>query len=105
MMKALIHVGNTNCIIRCTVTIAMALVSFISSGVQTAHADPFLDEVVGFTGGVFYLEHKVPALVIGVVRNGDISVQGYGERAGKGSKEPDADTIMRLGSITKTKEL
>ncbi len=68
---------------------------------QAAHADPLLDEIVEFTGAVFYLEHKVPALVIGVVRNGEISVRGFGERAGEGSKAPDGDTLMRVGSITK----
>jgi D-alanyl-D-alanine-carboxypeptidase/D-alanyl-D-alanine-endopeptidase len=75
--------------------------SFTWSGMQAAQADPFLDEVVEFTGEVFYIEHKVPALVIGAVRNGEISVRGFGERAGEGSKAPDGDTVMRLGSITK----
>lgn len=70
-------------------------------GVPTAQADPLLDEIVEFTGAVLYLEHKVPALVIGVVRNDEISVHGFGERAGKSSKAPDGDTLLRVGSITK----
>lgn len=68
---------------------------------QPAQADAFLDEIVDFTGQVFFIEHKVPALVIGVVSNGNVSVHGYGERAGEGSEAPDGDTPMRLGSITK----
>jgi D-alanyl-D-alanine-carboxypeptidase/D-alanyl-D-alanine-endopeptidase len=50
---------------------------------------------------VFFLEHKVPGLIIGAVSNGDISVHGYGERAGEGTDAPDGNTVMRLGSITK----
>ena len=83
-----------------TITIVM-LAAFTRVGIETAQADPFLDEMVEFSGGVFYLEQKVPAVVIGVVRNGEISIRGFGERAGKGSKEPDGDTVMRIGSITK----
>lgn len=84
--------------------VAIAIVMFAGFtwiGMQTAQADPFLDEIVEFTGGVFYIEHKVPALVIGVVHNGQMSVRGFGERAGKDSTAPDADTVMRIGSITK----
>jgi D-alanyl-D-alanine-carboxypeptidase/D-alanyl-D-alanine-endopeptidase len=81
-------------------TIVM-LATFTWGGIENAQAGPFLDEMVEFTGGVFYLEQKVPAVVIGVVRNGEVSIRGFGERAGKGSKEPDGDTVMRIGSITK----
>ncbi len=68
---------------------------------QAADADSLLDEIVEFTGAVFYLEHKVPGLVIGVVRNGEISVHGFGERPGEGGNAPDGDTLLRIGSITK----
>ena len=67
----------------------------------TARADPFLDEMVGFEGEMFLAQHKVPALVIAVVRDGEVSVKGFGERAGPGSPPPDGDTLMRIGSITK----
>lgn len=67
---------------------------------QTAAADPLLEEVVEFTGTVLYLQHKVPGLVIGAVRNGDMAIHGVGERA-DGGEAPDADTLMRIGSITK----
>jgi hypothetical protein len=49
-------------------------------------------------GRVFFIEHKVPGLIIGAVANGDISVHGYGERPSEGSGAPDGDTVMRLGS-------
>lgn len=74
---------------------------FTWSGIQAAHADQFLDEIVEFTGGVFFIEHRVPAAIIAVVHNGEISIRGFGERAGKDSKEPDGETVIRIGSITK----
>lgn len=73
---------------------------FIAS-VTAARADALLDEIVGFTGQVFILDTKVPAVVIGAVRDGEMSVAGFGERAGPGSPAPDGNTVMRLGSITK----
>ena len=50
---------------------------------------------------MFILDTKVPAVVIGAIRDGQTSVRGFGERAGQGSPAPDGDTILRLGSITK----
>jgi D-alanyl-D-alanine-carboxypeptidase/D-alanyl-D-alanine-endopeptidase len=60
-----------------------------------------LDEAVGFAGQVLFLAVKTPALVIGVVRNGQISIQGFGRRADGGDAPPDGDTLFRIGSITK----
>jgi D-alanyl-D-alanine-carboxypeptidase/D-alanyl-D-alanine-endopeptidase len=70
-------------------------------GMPIARADALLDEMVGFTGQIFFIDTKVPAVVIGAVRDGDTAVAGFGERAGPGSPAPDGDTIMRIGSITK----
>ena len=78
--------------------VALVLASFGLTG--TTLADPLLDETVAFTGQILFLEHKVPALVIGAVRNGEVSIQGFGERS-KGGAAPDGDTLMRIGSITK----
>jgi len=60
-----------------------------------------LDEAVGFAGQVLFLAAKVPALVIGVVRNGQTSIQGFGRRAEGSDAEPTADTLFRIGSVTK----
>ena len=68
---------------------------------RTARADALLDEVVGVNGQVFFLEQKVPAFAFGIVRNGEISIAGFRERAGKAGKAPDGDAVMRIGSITK----
>ena len=101
MMKTLTCLGSACRIIRCVAITVVMLATFTWGGIEAAQADPFLDEMVEFTGGVFYLEQKVPAVVIGVVRNGEMSIRGFGERAGKGSKAPDGETVIRIGSITK----
>jgi D-alanyl-D-alanine-carboxypeptidase/D-alanyl-D-alanine-endopeptidase len=101
MLKKSVLSSNECCMLRYAVIAVTMFAGFVWSGKPAAQANPLLDEVVGFTGQVFYIEHKVPALVIGVVRNGEESVFGFGERAGEGSKVPDGNTLMRLGSITK----
>jgi serine-type D-Ala-D-Ala carboxypeptidase/endopeptidase len=60
-----------------------------------------LDEAVGFAGQVLFLSAKVPALVIGVVRNGQTSIHGFGRREDGANVEPDGDTLFRIGSVTK----
>jgi D-alanyl-D-alanine-carboxypeptidase/D-alanyl-D-alanine-endopeptidase len=60
-----------------------------------------LDESVGFAGQVLFLALKVPALVLGVVRNGQTSIQGFGRRADSANEAPGADTLFRIGSVTK----
>ena len=60
-----------------------------------------LDEAVGFAGQILFLSAKVPALVIGVVRNGQTSIQGFGRRGDGSADEPAAETVFRIGSITK----
>ena len=67
---------------------------------RTVLADELLDEAVSFTGQILFVEYKVPALVIGAVRNGETSVHGFGERS-DGAPAPDGDTLLRIGSITK----
>ncbi len=60
-----------------------------------------LDEAVGFAGQILFLATKVPALVIGVVRNGQNSIHGFGRRAEGSEAEPDGGTLFRIGSVTK----
>jgi serine-type D-Ala-D-Ala carboxypeptidase/endopeptidase len=60
-----------------------------------------LDDSVGFTGQILFLTVKTPALVLGVVRNGETSIQGFGRRADDSSEAPAADTLFRIGSVTK----
>ncbi len=81
------------------VMVALAVAS--AGGVTTAYADALFEETVGFTGQVLFLEHKVPALVIGAVRNGKVYVEGFGRRADTDKRAPDGNTLMRIGSISK----
>ncbi|MGV1014691.1 MAG: serine hydrolase, partial [Methyloceanibacter sp.] len=68
---------------------------------SVARADALLDETVEFTGAFIYLGAKPPGFVIGAVRDGETVVRGFGEIAKGSGKEPDGDTLMRVGSITK----
>ena len=82
-------------------TLALVMAASASVGAPGALlADPLLEEVVEFTGTVLFLEHKVPGLVIGAVRNGETAVYGIGEIS-DGGEAPDGDTVLRIGSITK----
>lgn len=66
-----------------------------------AAADPHLDEMVAFTGQIFFLQTEAPGMVIAAIRDGETAVFGFGETAKGSGKEPDTDTLMRVGSITK----
>jgi D-alanyl-D-alanine-carboxypeptidase/D-alanyl-D-alanine-endopeptidase len=68
---------------------------------QTRANDKLLEEVLQFTGTVFFLETKVPALVIGAVRNGESAVVGYGRARAGSDQAPNGKTLLRIGSITK----
>jgi D-alanyl-D-alanine-carboxypeptidase/D-alanyl-D-alanine-endopeptidase len=60
-----------------------------------------LDESVGFAGQILFLAIKTPALVLGVFRDGQTSIQGFGRRADNANEAPGADTLFRIGSVTK----
>jgi serine-type D-Ala-D-Ala carboxypeptidase/endopeptidase len=79
------------------VSTAIALVA--TTGAQAA--DKLLREVVEFNGTMMFLESRVPAMVIGAVRNGETAVVGFGEMSDGSGKAPDGQTMMRIGSITK----
>lgn len=68
---------------------------------KTYAADRLFEDAVDFTGTILFLEIKPPALLIGVIRNGEMVVRGYGEIAKGSGKAPDGDSILRVGSITK----
>lgn len=81
--------------------LALLVVTGLGVGQGPARADKLLDEATDFTGTFIYLESKVPGMVIGVIHNGETSVRGFGKIADGSDKEPDGDTLMRIGSITK----
>ena len=47
----------------------IAIAGFAGSATDVVRADALLDEMVEFTGQILYIESKVPAVVIGAVRN------------------------------------
>jgi D-alanyl-D-alanine-carboxypeptidase/D-alanyl-D-alanine-endopeptidase len=78
--------------------IAMGITFFAT--VSRADAK-LLEEIVEFTGTVLFLQNHVPALVIGVVRDGETAVFGFGETSDGSGKPPDRHTLLRVGSLTK----
>ncbi|MEZ5904800.1 MAG: D-alanyl-D-alanine-carboxypeptidase/endopeptidase AmpH [Geminicoccaceae bacterium] len=65
-------------------------------------ADPLLEEALAFSGQIFHIESGVPGLVIAGVRGDDSAVFGFGEIARGSGIEPDGDTRIGVGSITKS---
>jgi D-alanyl-D-alanine-carboxypeptidase/D-alanyl-D-alanine-endopeptidase len=68
---------------------------------RVAAEDKLLAEAVDFTGAITFLSAKVPGFLIIAVRDGDTAFAGFGEIAGKGTAKPDADTLFRIGSVSK----
>ncbi len=60
-----------------------------------------LEETVEFTGAVLFLSSGVPGLVLGVVQDGETAIAGFGTTRDEDGVQPDGDTLMRIGSITK----
>jgi D-alanyl-D-alanine-carboxypeptidase/D-alanyl-D-alanine-endopeptidase len=81
--------------------VAVVAVAVLLFAANARAADKLLDEVVEFTGAVLALQIRVPALVIGVVRDGKTTVRGFGETADGSGKRPDGRTMLRLGSLSK----
>jgi len=64
-------------------------------------ADLALQDSVSMAGMQLYLNAGAPGLIIVVVRGEDVVIQGYGETAPGNGVEPDAQSIFRLGSVSK----
>ena len=77
---------------------AMAMMLF-ATGARAD--DKLLEETVEFTGTVLFLQSRVPALMIGVVRDGKTAMFGLGETSDGSGKLPDRHTLFRVGSLTK----
>ncbi len=60
-----------------------------------------LKEAIELPAAVLYLDSGVPGLVLGVIKDGETAVIGFGKIAKGSDTEPDGDTLMRIGSITK----
>lgn len=76
--------------------------AMLLAGLATGHADnALLKEAIELPAAVLYLDSGVPGLVMGVIKDGETAVIGFGKIAEGSDKEPDGDTLMRIGSITK----
>jgi len=63
--------------------------------------DRLLTEAVNFTGTLTYLNAKVPGFILVAVRSGEMAFASFGKITDKADKTPDADTMFRIGSISK----
>ncbi|HWM31796.1 MAG TPA: D-alanyl-D-alanine-carboxypeptidase/endopeptidase AmpH [Methyloceanibacter sp.] len=87
--------------VRTALVMGVWIASLAANPGQASAEDRLLADTVDLTGTILFLSAGVPGLVIGVIRDGETVVRGYGEIAKGSGKEPDGDTLMRIGSITK----
>jgi D-alanyl-D-alanine-carboxypeptidase/D-alanyl-D-alanine-endopeptidase len=78
----------------------LAAAQIVSSPPATAD-DKLLAEMVNFTGTLTYIGTKVPGLIFAAVRNNETAFAGFGRIADKNDTTPNADTMFRIGSISK----
>lgn len=81
--------------------VGLAVAGSVVLGGARATADSYLDETVELTGSIIFLQGKAPGLVVGAVRGDETAVFGFGETARGSGEEPDGDTLVRIGSVTK----
>ena len=83
--------------------LTLSLTAMLAVGVagQGFAQDKELIEATEFTGTLMFLSAKVPGLIFGAVRNGETAFAGFGEIADGSGKEPDENSIFRIGSISK----
>jgi serine-type D-Ala-D-Ala carboxypeptidase/endopeptidase len=77
-------------IVRTAALVAVALLGLAASPKVARAEDKLLEEAVDFTGTFIFLQAKTQALVIGVIRNGETVVRGYGEIADGTGMRPTA---------------
>ena len=66
-----------------------------------AAEDRLLNEATQFAGTFMYLNTKVPGFILVAVRHGETAFAGFGRISDKQDKQPDADTMFRIGSVSK----
>lgn len=78
---------------------AMTALVCIAGGARAQ--DALLEEAVEFIGVVNYISIGAPAFLLAAVRDGETAFAGFGEISEGSGVAPDADTLMRIGSISK----
>jgi D-alanyl-D-alanine-carboxypeptidase/D-alanyl-D-alanine-endopeptidase len=79
----------------------LAAVAFGAAVPPAFAADKQLEEATAFTGTIIALGSNVPGLIFGAVRGGETALVGFGETRDGSGKEPDADSIFRIASVSK----
>ncbi len=80
---------------------AAAAGALAAVAVPAGAEDRLLQESVEFAGVIAFLSSGAPGMVIAATRDGETAFAGFGETARGNGKEPTADTLMRIGSISK----
>ncbi len=81
--------------------IATIVAAQIAACGRAAAEDRLLAEAVNFTGTLTFLSTKVPGFMLVAVRGSEMAFAGFGKISDKGDKAPDADTMFRIGSVSK----
>jgi serine-type D-Ala-D-Ala carboxypeptidase/endopeptidase len=81
--------------------LALLLAAEIAASKPAAAEDRLLNETVNFTGTLTWLATKVPGFILVAVRNGEIAFAGFGAINDRDGKAPDANTMFRIGSVSK----
>jgi D-alanyl-D-alanine-carboxypeptidase/D-alanyl-D-alanine-endopeptidase len=81
--------------------LAAIIASQIAATAPAVAEDKFLNEAVNFAGTLTFLGMKVPAFILVGVRYGETAFAGFGNISDKGGKAPAADTMFRIGSVSK----
>jgi D-alanyl-D-alanine-carboxypeptidase/D-alanyl-D-alanine-endopeptidase len=82
-------------------SIFCAALAFAAISTGTRAEDKLLQEAAQFNAALVFLGAKVPGLIFGAVRNGETAFAGFGEIADGSGKEPNGDSIFRIGSVSK----
>lgn len=69
---------------------------------QTTSGTALVKESIGLMGQVMFIDSGAPGMVLVVVRGQDVVIEGYGETVKGNGHEPDSNSLVRLGSISKT---
>jgi D-alanyl-D-alanine-carboxypeptidase/D-alanyl-D-alanine-endopeptidase len=80
---------------------AAGLLAFAAGAPAARAEDPLLTETVEFAGTIAFLGAQVPGMVVAAVSDGEPAFAGFGETATGSGTVPTADTVMRIGSISK----
>jgi D-alanyl-D-alanine-carboxypeptidase/D-alanyl-D-alanine-endopeptidase len=81
--------------------VAAIVAAQVAAWGHAAAEDKVLAEAVNFTGTLTFLSIKVPAFLLVAVRGSEMAFAGFGKISDNGDKMPDADTMFRIGSVSK----